>query len=116
MVYLTDKKKYQKHTVSAHTNMARDEKLIDACLGGKKIIAFLTLRVDTKEVEHIASKIVKFDCVEELLLVTGDTDLIARVRFENYNDLKEFVDSAFQDIYGIKEKKVFVVVNTYKGG
>ena len=62
----------------------------------------------------MAQKIADFDYIEDVFLVTGDTDIIAKARFPNYASLKKFIVDEVADINGIKETKTFMVVTTFK--
>ncbi len=84
--------------------------------GAEQVAAIITLKVDTKEADKIAAEIAKFDAIEDLFLVTGDTDLIAKARFKDYRGLKDFVVGSLAPIPGIKDTKTLMVVTTYKEG
>jgi DNA-binding Lrp family transcriptional regulator len=78
------------------------------------VAAIITLKVDTKEADRIAVQVAKFDVVQDVFLVTGDTDIIAKARFPNYKGLKEFVLKSLAPINGVKDTKTLMVVTTYK--
>lgn len=82
--------------------------------GQDAVSAVITLKVDTKEADRIASQVAKFDAVMDVFLVTGDTDIIVKARFANYKGLKEFVMKMLAPISGIKDTKTLMVVTTYK--
>ena len=82
--------------------------------GHEAVSAVITLKVDTKEADRIASQVAKFDAVIDVFLVTGDTDIVAKARFANYKGLKEFVTKMLAPIPGIKDTKTLMVVTTYK--
>lgn len=82
--------------------------------GQDAVSAIITLKVDTKEADRIASQVSKFDSVMDVFLVTGDTDIIVKARFANYKGLKEFVTKMVAPIAGIKDTKTLMVVTTYK--
>ena len=54
--------------------------------------------------------------VEALYLVTGETDVVAVVRFQNYPQLKRFLMETVTSIPGVKESKTAMVVTTFKEG
>lgn len=78
------------------------------------VSAIITLKVDTKAADRIAGKITQFEAVEDLFLVTGDTDIIAKARFPDYRGLKDFLVKSLASIPGIKDTKTLMVVTTYK--
>ncbi len=84
--------------------------------GEDMVSAIITLKVDTKEADRIAGEIAKFDVVQDLFLVTGDTDIIAKARFSDYGGLKDFLVETLAPIAGIKDTKTLMVVTIYKEG
>ena len=87
---------------------------LSALYGDDAVAAIITLKVDTKEADRIATQVAKFDAVQDLFLVTGDTDIIAKARFANYKGLKDFVVKSLAPISGVKDTKTLMVVTTYK--
>lgn len=87
-----------------------------ALYGEEPVLAMITLKVDTKEADRIAHEIARFDAVQDVFLVTGDTDIVAKARFNNYKGLKEFVLGSLAPIPGIKDTKTLMVVTAYKEG
>lgn len=90
------------------------EGALHALYGENAVLAMITLKVDTKEADRIASEIAKFGAVEDVFLVTGDTDIVAKARFRNYKELKDFVVRSLGTIAGIKDTKTLMVVTAYK--
>ncbi|OGS63343.1 MAG: hypothetical protein A3K59_05765 [Euryarchaeota archaeon RBG_19FT_COMBO_69_17] len=90
------------------------EQALTALYGEDQVAAVITLKVDTKEADRIATEISKFDAIQDVFLVTGDTDIVAKARFKNYKGLKEFVLQSLAPIAGIKDTKTLMVVTTYK--
>ena len=82
--------------------------------GEDRVTAIITLKVDTKDADSIASKISSFNVIKDCFLVTGDTDIVAKAIFQNYSELKEFVLRSLAPIEGIKETKTLLVVTVYK--
>lgn len=92
------------------------EEVMTTYYGGEQVTAIITLKVDTKEADRIASQIAKFNVIHDVFLVTGDTDIVAKAKFNNYKGLKEFVLQSLALIAGIKDTKTLMVVTTYKEG
>ena len=92
------------------------ETVISSYYGSDQVTSIILIKVDTKEVDKIADKISHFDGAEDVFLVTGDTDIIVKVRLKNYADLKKFTVDSLGSINGIKETKTLMVVTTYKEG
>jgi len=90
------------------------EQALTALYGEDQVAAVITLKVDTKEADRIATEISKFDVIQDVFLVTGDTDIVAKARFPNYKGLKDFVLASLAPITGVKDTKTLMVVTTYK--
>jgi len=95
---------------------AEMESALRALYCGNAVVAVITFKVDTKEADRIANEIAKFGAIEDVFFVTGDTDIVAKARFRNYKELKEFVVRSLGTIAGIKGTKTLMVVTAYKEG
>ena len=84
--------------------------------GEEQVTAIITLKVDTKEADRIAARVAEFPVLQDVFLVTGDTDIIAKARFANYKELKAFVTQSLMPIRGVKDAKTLMVVTSYKEG
>src|SRR5437773_722249 len=62
------------------------EQALTALYGEDQVAAVITLKVDTKEADRIATEIAKFDVIYDVYLVTGDTDIVAKARLEKKNE------------------------------
>lgn len=92
------------------------EKVISSYYGDDQVSAIISLKVDTKDADKIASRVAALDNIIDLFLVTGDTDILAKARFANYGDLKNFVLNELSGINGIKETKTLMIVTAFKEG
>lgn len=90
------------------------EDVVNTYYGEEPVTAIVTLKVDTKEVDNIAMKVTESEPVEDVFLVTGDTDIILKVTFSRYSDLKHFVVDSVGPIPGVKETSTWMVVTAYK--
>ena len=90
------------------------EEVISSYYGEEQVAALVTFKIDTKGSDQVAQKIANYPYIEDVFLVTGDTDIIAKARFPNYAALKKFIVDDVADIDGIKETKTFMVVTTFK--
>jgi DNA-binding Lrp family transcriptional regulator len=90
------------------------EKDISQYYGDDDVTAIITLRVDTKEVDHVAKTVSAHPAVKDLYLVTGDTDLVLKATFKNYQDFKEFVVGSLGGIKGVIDTSTGMVVTKYK--
>jgi Lrp/AsnC family leucine-responsive transcriptional regulator len=82
--------------------------------GDDQVTALINLKVDTKDADTIAEKVSGYIMVEDVFLVTGDTDIVAKVKFQNYNQLKGFLVDDLSNISGVKETRTLMVVTTFK--
>ncbi|MEW5937657.1 MAG: Lrp/AsnC ligand binding domain-containing protein [Candidatus Thermoplasmatota archaeon] len=90
------------------------EKVISRYYEDEAVTALVMLKVDTKVADEVAKKVAEFDNVEDVFMVTGESDVVLKVRFGTYKDLKSFVLGALSTIEGIKDTKTMMVVTTYK--
>ena len=84
--------------------------------GEEQVVALIALKVETSEADNVASEAARFAEVEDVFLVTGDTDIFLKVRFPHYDELKEFVLHRLPAVKGIRETKTLLVVTAYKEG
>jgi Lrp/AsnC family leucine-responsive transcriptional regulator len=84
--------------------------------GGDHVTALIALKVETSEADNVAGEVSRFPEVEDVFLVTGDTDIFLKVRFPHYDELKEFVLRRLPSVKGIRETKTLLVVTAYKEG
>jgi DNA-binding Lrp family transcriptional regulator len=94
-------------------NMAK-EKILADYYGNEGVTALITLKVDTQNVESLASRISKHEDVEDVFLVTGDIDIIVKGHFKNYEACNDFVLKSIRSLDGVKDSKTLMVVTTYK--
>lgn len=90
------------------------EKAISSYYGEEQVRAIIQMKVDTKEADVTAEKISSFPQIEDLFLVTGDTDLIAKVGFDNYTEMKNFIVDKLSKVEGIKDTKTLMIVTAFK--
>lgn len=90
------------------------ERVVSSFYGEETVTAIITLKVDTKEADSVATNVAKQECVEDVFLVTGDTDIVAKVKLQNYAALKRFIVDTIAAIDGVKDTKTLMVVTTFK--
>jgi len=90
------------------------EEVIAEYYKGEKVHSLITLKVDTQQVDNIASIITDMDAVNDIYLVTGDTDMVLNTVFNNYKELKDFIIEKLGALEGVKETKTLMIVTTYK--
>lgn len=84
--------------------------------GEEQVTAVIALKVDTKEADRIAARVAEFPAMQDVFLVTGDTDIVAKARFANYKEMKAFVLQSLMPIRGVKDVRTLMVVTAYKEG
>lgn len=92
------------------------DKIISSYFGDEQVTAMISLKVETKEADVIAEAIAENDAVDYVYLVTGETDIVALVKFQTYGQLKRFLMETITSIPGVKETKTSMVVTTFKEG
>lgn len=90
------------------------EDIISKYYAEETVMTIVTIKVETKDVDRIAHEISRLERIEDVYLVTGDTDIIVKARFESYNELKEFLVQNIASIEGIKDTKTLMVISVYK--
>lgn len=90
------------------------DKILASYYGDEDVTALITLKVDTQNVETLASQISTNKKVEDVFLVTGDIDIIIKGHFNNYEECNNFVLNEIRQMDGIKDTKTLMVVTTYK--
>jgi Lrp/AsnC family leucine-responsive transcriptional regulator len=84
--------------------------------GDDHVVALIAMKVETSEADTVATEVSRFSEVEDVFLVTGDTDIFLKVRFPHYDELKEFVLHRLPAVKGIRETRTLLVVTAYKEG
>ncbi|MGC8496861.1 MAG: Lrp/AsnC family transcriptional regulator [Thermoplasmata archaeon] len=82
--------------------------------GDNIITALISVKVDTKNVENIALKLLNYSNIEDIFLVTGDSDLVLKIKFLTYDDLKKFIVNTLGNLEGIQDTSTMMVVTSYK--
>ncbi len=80
----------------------------------KIVTAFVGLRVDISRVEIIASEIVSESHVEDVFVITGDFDIMVKLRFPDYNEFQKYMLNKLSKISGVKDSKTMMVVSIKK--
>ena len=90
------------------------EGVISRYYGDESVKTIIQLKVETKDADVVAEKVARLPEIEDLFLVTGDADLIAKAGFENYSALKKFIVERLSKIDGVRDTKTLMVVTTFK--
>ncbi|HLH86759.1 MAG TPA: Lrp/AsnC ligand binding domain-containing protein [Thermoplasmataceae archaeon] len=80
----------------------------------KIVTAIIGVETDVNRVENVASVISEVSYVEDVFIVTGDYDLVLKVRFPNFEDFQEFLVNRLAKTPGVKRSKTMMVLGVKK--
>lgn len=89
-------------------------KELDEYYTNKIVTALVGIEADVSRVEAIGSELAKENFTEDVFIVTGDYDLIIKVRFPNYEELQDFLVSKMSQVSGIRGSKTMMVLTIKK--
>lgn len=101
-------------TVDNPSDLSDYEEVMSTYYSRGEVTAIITMKVDTKQADTIATSLSSLENMTDIYLVTGDTDIIAKAVFGSYSEIKDFLLSTLGSIEGIKEIKTMMVVTTFK--
>ncbi|MHB1439107.1 MAG: Lrp/AsnC family transcriptional regulator [Cuniculiplasma sp.] len=87
---------------------------LDRVFDRKIVTALVGLRVEINRVENIAAEIVSEPHVEDVFVVTGDFDIIIKVRFPDYAEFQKYILNKLSKISGVRDSKTMMVVSIKK--
>ncbi len=90
------------------------EQILSSFYGEGFVNTLILLNVETTLVDDIAHSIATHSVVEDVFLVTGDTDLVVKASFENYAQFKDFLIHSVASLEGVNDTRTMMVVTTYK--
>ena len=82
--------------------------------GNKIVTALIGIETDVNLVETIGRELAKENNVEDVLIVTGQFDIVIKVRFPDYEEFQRFVVNRLSRMNGIKESKTMMVLSIKK--
>jgi DNA-binding Lrp family transcriptional regulator len=88
------------------------EKLPDP--GKDPVRTVILLKVDQAKKDNLAEVLIKQSTVEDVLIVTGDADIVVKCLFPNYPAMRKFVSETLTSMPGIKEQKTLMAVTIFK--
>ena len=77
------------------------------------ITAIVMVNCNVELIPEVAQQIADIDGVIEVYSVTGDIDLIARVRVEEYDQLAEVVSDAIAKVPGVEKLSTHLAFRAY---
>jgi Lrp/AsnC family leucine-responsive transcriptional regulator len=81
---------------------------------GKIVTALVGIKTDVNRVDQVAKNLSGNKGVEDIFIVTGDFDIVIKVRFPEFWNLQEFLVEELSKLPGVKESKTMMVLSTIK--
>jgi len=75
------------------------------------VTAYVLIKANTGEADRLHDEISAIDGVEDVHIVAGDVDLIAKVDVETPGDVKGIAADAIQNIDGIENTETYIAMN-----
>ncbi len=80
-----------------------------------KITAYIKLSVsDIKELDRIAKELSKFDEVMDIHHITGDNNILLKIKVKDNSEMKDFEIEKIGSIKGIKNIETMISIGNYK--
>lgn len=89
-------------------------KELDEYYTNRIVTALVGIEADVSKVEAIGNELSSENFTEDVFIVTGDYDLVIKVRFPNYDELQNFLVNRMSQISGIKSSKTMMVLTIKK--
>lgn len=106
-------KKLEKEGIIKNYTVILDNKKI-----GRPIAAYILITVDYRLLRQIKKtqydlikKLKSLELVEEAAIITGETDIITKVRVKDIDELDNFVTSYLRNIEGIEKTRTLVILS-----
>ncbi|MCL4332626.1 MAG: Lrp/AsnC ligand binding domain-containing protein [Candidatus Thermoplasmatota archaeon] len=80
----------------------------------KIVTAIIGVETEVKKVESLAKSLCGHNNVEDIYIVTGEFDILIKVRFVDFFSLNEFLVVELSKMPGIKSSKTMMVLSTVK--
>lgn len=80
----------------------------------KIVTAVVGIETDVSRVDQIGKELAGENNVEDVFIVTGEYDILIKVRFPDYEALQKFLVGRLSKITGVKGSKTMMVVSIKK--
>lgn len=80
----------------------------------KIVTAVVGIETDVNKVEEIGDKLSNETYVDDVFIVTGQFDIVIKVRFPDYSEFQKFVVERLSKIVGIKSSKTMMALSIKK--
>ena len=99
-------------------NFMKDSKkyksIIEDYYQGQKVRALVALQVEGNRGDEIAMTLSKMENVKDVLLVTGDMDIILKVSFNRTEELMDFILRKVNKLKGVMDTNTMMILTSYK--
>jgi DNA-binding Lrp family transcriptional regulator len=82
--------------------------------GERIVTAIIGIECDVNKVDIVAVAAAKLPNVEDAFVVTGDYDIILKVRFPDYDEFQHFLVEKVGKINGVKKTRTMMVLSIKK--
>jgi Lrp/AsnC family leucine-responsive transcriptional regulator len=93
--------------------MANEGRIMENATG-PVVTALVHLKTDTGKIETISASLSELNFVEDIYLVTGNWDMILKVRFPDMTQMRNFLVKELRRIDGIKDTYTSMVITIFK--
>jgi len=93
---------------------SEDDSILSSYYGDEEVTVIITLKVEAKDADDVCDCVSLLKPAIDVFLVTGDTDVVIKAKFRNYQQLKRFLTEELTAIKGVKDTKTFMAVATFK--
>lgn len=81
---------------------------------GPVVTAMVHLKADTGKIETISASLSELNFIEDIYLVTGNWDMILKVRFPDVNQMRNFLIKELRNVDGIRDSYTSMVISIFK--
>jgi len=78
------------------------------------VTAVIGIETDMEMVDAVGDKFSSMKHVEDVFVVTGDYDIMLKVRFPDYNEFQNFLVKELVNVEGVKKSKTMMVLSIKK--
>ncbi len=90
------------------------EEVISTYYEGRGVSSLISLEIDPQRSDEVAGELANYHNVEDVLLVTGEVDMMVKARFKNYDHMKNFLVKEASTLEGVKHVSSMMIITTYK--
>jgi DNA-binding Lrp family transcriptional regulator len=74
------------------------------------VLAYVMVKAHTGDADRLREEIAGLDGVGEVHIVAGDVDLIAKLRVDSPDDVREIAASAVRSLDGVEDTRTYVAM------